>query len=124
VEGDLGVARTVDLGRRSDGARAGDEAGRDAGMKMARPNTAMAARMVEAACVNAMSAVGRTSVPKIELPMPTTMASTISLMPEELAGGGRVRHARMGRLVQQPAASRADRPCATAEAEAAYYAAL
>ena len=50
------------------------------GTKMARPNTAMAARMVEAACVSVMSAVGRTSVPKIELPMPTTMASTISLM--------------------------------------------
>ena len=54
------------------------------GTKMARPNTAMAARMVEAACVSVMSAVGRTSVPKIELPMPTTMASTISLMPEEM----------------------------------------
>jgi hypothetical protein len=30
-----------------------------------------------------------------------------------VARGGRVRHARMGRLVQQPKASRADRPCAT-----------
>ena len=44
----------------------------------------MAARMVEAACASVISPVGRTSVPKIEAPMPTTMASTMSLMPEEM----------------------------------------
>ena len=54
------------------------------GTKMARPNTAMAARMVEAACVSVISPVGRISVPNSDAPMPTTMASTISLMPEEM----------------------------------------
>ena len=40
--------------------------------------------MVEAACVSVMSPVGRMSVPNSVAPMPTTIASTISLMPAEM----------------------------------------
>src|SRR5262245_53961033 len=52
-------------------------------MKIASPNTAMAARMIEAACFNVMAApAGGTIEPKMVEPMPTMMVSTISLMPE------------------------------------------
>jgi hypothetical protein len=45
-------------------------------------DTAIAARIVEAACV--ISPLGRMSVPNRVAPMPTTTASTISLMPAEI----------------------------------------
>ena len=52
------------------------------GTKMARPKTAMAARITEAAWRRSMSPEGGTAMsPKRVEPMPTTIASTISLMP-------------------------------------------
>src|SRR5262249_127781 len=54
------------------------------GTNTARPNTAIAAKIVDAACVSVISPLGRISVPNSVAPMPTTIASTISLMPAEI----------------------------------------